>query len=250
MSVTTEVLRRARRGDERAFAEVVDAYGRLVLNLAFRMSRDRQEAEDLAQEVFLRVYRAFSRYDPDRPFTPWLRRVATNLLINLTSGVKRRNRRQTASLDSFKDAAGELPEDPDAPEGPGGALRSERARRLNRAILDLKPEHRAIVALHYYEGRSYEQIAEDLSLPLGIVAAVFLLALAIAIFLGLTAVADLLGRRIYGHGPRGNTVGAFTLGWLVLSGITLLPIVGFLAHLWFAAKGVGAVVLSLGGEKA
>ena len=85
---------------------------------------------------------------------------------------------------------------------------------------------------------------------LGIVAAVFLLALAIAIFLGLTAVADLLGRRLYGHGPRGNTVGAFTLGWLVLSGITLLPIVGFLAYLWFAAEGVGAVVLSLGGEKA
>ena len=84
---------------------------------------------------------------------------------------------------------------------------------------------------------------------IGIIGAVFLLALVISIFIGLTAVADLLGRRIFSGGPRGNSVGAFTVGWLVLSGVTLLPIVGFLAHLWFAAKGVGAVVLSLGSGK-
>ena len=125
MPVTTAVLRRARRGDERAFAEVVDAYGGLVLNLAWRISRDRQEAEDLAQEVFLRVFRVFSRYDPERPFTPWLRRVATNLLINLTSAKKHRMRRQTASLESFREAAGELPPDHDAPEASEGAVRSE-----------------------------------------------------------------------------------------------------------------------------
>ncbi len=169
MPLTRSVLRRARRGDERAFAEVVNAYGGLVLNLAYRMVRDRQDAEDLAQEVFLRVFRAFDRYDPERPFAPWLRRVATNLMINLTSAKKHRMRRQTASLDSFKDAAGELPADRDAPEAADSAVRSERAERLNYAILALKPEYRAILALHYYEGLSYERIAEDLSLPLGTV---------------------------------------------------------------------------------
>lgn len=84
---------------------------------------------------------------------------------------------------------------------------------------------------------------------IGMIGAIFLMALAVAIFIGLTAVADLLGRRLFSGGPRGDSVGAFTLGWLVLSGITLLPIVGFLAHLWFAAKGVGAVVLSLGADR-
>jgi hypothetical protein len=84
---------------------------------------------------------------------------------------------------------------------------------------------------------------------IGIIGAVFLLALAIAVFLGFTSVAQLLGRRLFSGGPRGDSVGAFALGWLVLSGITLLPIVGFLLHLWFAAKGVGAVVLSLGSGK-
>ncbi len=82
---------------------------------------------------------------------------------------------------------------------------------------------------------------------LGIISALFLIALAVAVFFGFTSVAVLLGRRLFGGGPRGETVGAFALGWLVLSGLTLLPIVGFLLHLWFAAKGVGAVVLSLGG---
>jgi len=85
---------------------------------------------------------------------------------------------------------------------------------------------------------------------IGIIGFVFLLALAVAIFIGLTAVADLLGRRIFAGGPRSHSVGAFTVGWLVLAGVSLLPIVGFLAHMWFAAKGVGAVVLSLGGGKA
>ena len=146
MPVTTEVLRRARRGDERAFAKVVDAYGGLVLNLAFRMSRDRQEAEDLAQEVFLRLFRAFDRYDPERPFTPWLRRVAMNLLINLTAGKKRRMRRATASLDRLKDAAGEMPADGTAPEVSAGAIHSERAERLNRAILDHQRDAELITA--------------------------------------------------------------------------------------------------------
>ncbi len=84
---------------------------------------------------------------------------------------------------------------------------------------------------------------------IGIIGFVFLLALAVAIFIGLTAVADLLGRRIFAGGPRSQSVGAFTVGWLALAGVSLLPIAGFLAYLWFAAKGVGAVVLSLGAGK-
>ena len=84
--VGRNVLLRAREGDERAFEVLVNAYGSLVLGLAWRFVRDRQEAEDLSQEVFLRVYRFLDRYDPDRPFEPWLRKVAMNLLLNLTAG--------------------------------------------------------------------------------------------------------------------------------------------------------------------
>jgi RNA polymerase sigma-70 factor, ECF subfamily len=169
MPISTEVLRRARRGDETAFAEVVDDCGGLILNLAYRMVRDRQEAEDLAQEVFLRLFRVFDRYDPARPFLPWLRRVATNLMINLTSGKKRRMRRETTSLDAYREASGELPPDRTVSQAPVDAERAERAARLNATILQMKPEQRAILALHYYEGRSYDQIAEDLDLPLGTV---------------------------------------------------------------------------------
>jgi len=167
--LSRSVLERARRGDEPAFAAVVDACGGLVLNLAFRMVRDRHEAEDLAQEVFARLFRVFDKYDPARPFLPWLRRVATNLLLNLTSGKARRMRRRTASLDAPGDGGTWLPPDPAATDAGEVAERKERAAILRAAVRRLRPDHRAILALRYFRGLSYEELARDLSLPMGTV---------------------------------------------------------------------------------
>lgn len=164
-----QVLEAARLKDERAFEAVVDACGGYVLNLAWRMVRDRAEAEDMAQEVFLRLYRVFHRYDPERPFLPWLKRVATNLLINLTSGKARRKRRQSASLEVMREEAGDAVPDPRAPDAAEAAMRSERAGLLRAAIRRLRPEYAAILALRYFQGKSYEDLARDLGLPLGTV---------------------------------------------------------------------------------
>jgi len=164
-----EVLEAARAGDERAFAEVVSACGGLVLNLAWRMVRDRQEAEDLAQEVFLHLYRVFDRYDPARPFLPWLRRVATNLMLNKTAGKARRMRQRTGSLERWHEEGGDLPPDPDAREAPAVAARREQADRVRRAILDLPDKYRAILSLRYYRGMAYEALASSLDLPIGTV---------------------------------------------------------------------------------
>jgi RNA polymerase sigma-70 factor (ECF subfamily) len=164
-----EVLEAARAGDESAFAEVVSACGGLVLNLAWRMVRDRQEAEDLAQEVFLHLYRVFDRYDPDRPFLPWLRRVATNLMLNKTAGKARRMRRRTGSLERWHEEGGDLPPDPLAEDAPAAATRREQAERLRAAILTLSDEYRAILSLRYFRGMAYEDLAKSLGLPLGTV---------------------------------------------------------------------------------
>ncbi len=163
------VLVRARLGDERAFEAVVDACGGLVLALAWRMVRNRHEAEDLAQEVFLRLFRVFDRYDPDRPFLPWLRRVAKNLLINLTTGKARMARRRTASLDVMKEAAGELPVDHKTPVAEEAARAGERADMLRNTMERIRPDYRIILALRYFEGRTYEEMASDLEIPLGTV---------------------------------------------------------------------------------
>ena len=163
------VLERARFGDERAFEAVVDAYGGLVLNLAWRMVRDRQEAEDAAQEVFFRLYRVFDRYDPARPFLPWLRRVATNLLLNLIAGKARKIRRRTASLEVMKEDHGELPVDPSSEDAPDRTLARERAEILRGAMTEMRPDYRAILALRYFEGRSYDELVDVLALPMGTV---------------------------------------------------------------------------------
>lgn len=164
-----EVLRRARRGDEDAFGAVVACCGALVLNLAWRMVRDRQEAEDLSQEVFLRLYRVFDRYDPDRPFLPWLKAMATNLVINLTSAKKHRIRRRSASLDRLREEAGLVPGDAAAEGGGEAAERRERATLLRDAIRGLRPEYREVIALRYFRGLPLDEIARELALPSGTV---------------------------------------------------------------------------------
>lgn len=163
------LLLRARQGDERAFAAVVDRCGGLVLGLAHRIGRDRHEAEDLAQEVFLRLHQVFDRYDPDRPFLPWLSRVARNLMYNLTAGKARKLRRGTASLDRMKESRGELPVDERVEEAGGTAVIRERAEVLRSALGRVRPIYREILRLRYFGALSYDDLAGKLGLPLGTV---------------------------------------------------------------------------------
>jgi RNA polymerase sigma-70 factor (ECF subfamily) len=165
-----ETLERCRAGDERAYRELVDRYRRQVYSLAYRMVRSAEDAEDITQETFVRVFRSLDRYDPRRPFTAWLFTIAARLCID---AIRRRKHRPIALVrrdgESDEDRIIEV-EDP----GPGPedlASRAEEERRTGDLIESLPPHYRIVVIMRHQQDLSYEEIAEALRVPLGTVKA-------------------------------------------------------------------------------
>lgn len=150
-------LERARQGEQAAFAELVEAYQRPVYNLCFRMLGDPAEAEDAAQESFLKAYRGMRRYDPQRSFSTWLLSIASHHCIDQL-------RRRRLPLDSLEELE---PWEEVADLGPGPekatALR-ERHEAVRGLLARLGPQDRAVVVLRYWSELSTEEIAKALSL--------------------------------------------------------------------------------------
>lgn len=167
-----EVVRLANEGRAAAFRELVRRYERPVFALVYRMVRNRETAEDLTQDTFVKVLNHIDRYSPDFKFSSWLFKIAHNLTIDAL----RRKQLETVSLDGSayadtEDAAQETAlEVASEQESP---LEEVEARELGsaieRAIGALRPEYRSCVLLRHVEGRSYEEIAATLDLPLGTV---------------------------------------------------------------------------------
>jgi len=158
----------ARRGSEEAFRQLVERYQRPVYSLLVRIVRSPESAEDLAQEAFVKAWRALSRFDPTRKFSSWLFKIAHNSALDAL----RRQGVETVSLDApigDSEEPPELPADP-AAENPLRRLVSRDAgRALEAAIGELRPQYREILLLRFQEGLAYEEIAEVLSIPLGTV---------------------------------------------------------------------------------
>jgi len=151
---------RLRRGDPRAFEELVIAYQHRVFGVALRMLRNRGEAEEIAQEVFLRVHRAVEDFRGEAKLSTWLYAITSRLCLNrLASGERRMAREGEESLERLRADA-----DPAA-----HAERGELEAALQRAITELPEERRVVVVLRDFEGLSYEEIAAALDLPLGTV---------------------------------------------------------------------------------
>jgi RNA polymerase sigma-70 factor (ECF subfamily) len=150
----------------------VRRYERPVFSLIFRMVRDRETAEDLAQETFIKVLNGIKSYRPEFKFSSWIFKIANNVAIDHL----RRKSLDTLSLDGSPTA--ETPEEMGATALQLGSkgespLQEVEARELGsaieRAIGKLRPEYRACILLRHVEGYAYEEIAETLDLPLGTV---------------------------------------------------------------------------------
>lgn len=167
-----EVVVRAREGREPAYRELIRRYERPVFSLIFRMVRDRELAEDLTQETFVKALNAVESYRPEYKFSSWIFKIANNAAIDHL----RRRELQTLSLEGAPNAV-----TPEAIEATALQLRDrlespleelearELGGQIESAIARLRPEYRSCILLRHVEGRAYEEIAEILDLPLGTV---------------------------------------------------------------------------------
>jgi RNA polymerase sigma-70 factor (ECF subfamily) len=167
-----DVAALAKEGREPAFRELLRRYERPVFSLIFRMVRDREMAEDLAQDTFIKVLNNIDRYRPEFKLSSWLFKIANNVTIDHL----RRRQLATVSLDGSPHAATAAEAQAtslDVESRGQSALEAIESRELGsaieQAIGNLRPEYRSCILLRHVEGRSYEEIAATLDLPLGTV---------------------------------------------------------------------------------
>ena len=157
------LIRAAQGGDPAAFTEIVRRYQRAVYRLSYGLTRNAADADDLAQETFVRAYQALGRFRQGEPLYPWLSRIAVNLTYSL---FRRRRRRPETSIEPLVEAGQQwaAADDPAAE-----AADRERAEHLRQAFAGLSPEHQAILVLRVVQDLTYEEIAQALEIPLGTV---------------------------------------------------------------------------------
>lgn len=167
-----DVVALAQQGRETAFRELIRRYERPVFSLIFRMVRDRETAEDLAQEAFIKVLNHIDRYRPEFKLSSWLFKIANNVAIDFL----RKRQLATISIDGSPMAASAAEVEAtsfDVSARGESALEEMESKELGsaieKAIAKLRPEYRSCIMLRHVEGRSYEEIAATLDLPLGTV---------------------------------------------------------------------------------
>jgi len=148
------------RGDESAFETLVGRHRDRVYRLAFRYLGDASAADDLAQESFLRVYRAKRSWRPEAKFSTWLYRVTANACLNEIRARRVRRGVETTAPAAAGGSAPAEPADPAAPDPAGEALRAETAGFVREAVAALDDDQRTAVLLSKYEGLSYRELAD------------------------------------------------------------------------------------------
>lgn len=153
------LVARARAGDVEAFRGLVDAHRDRVYGLALRVVRSAHDAEEIAQDAFVRAWRALPQFRGDARFSTWLFRITMRRALDAASALKRKHAREVGleTIESMPEAAGRATHDAAA------------ARRLETMIAALPEAYRLTVTLHYYDERSVEEIADILDTPAGTV---------------------------------------------------------------------------------
>jgi RNA polymerase sigma-70 factor (ECF subfamily) len=167
-----ELAARFRQGDERAFDEIVKSYQKRIFNLAYRMLNHYEEAADLTQEIFVKVYRSMSQFRGESAFTTWLYAIAINMCRTRLVNLRRRASREALTLDApletedgtmtreFADPGQSLPEQLE---------KAEAGRELKKCLADLPPDFAAVLVMRDLQQMSYAEIARAAHASIGTV---------------------------------------------------------------------------------
>jgi RNA polymerase sigma-70 factor (ECF subfamily) len=159
------IMLRVAAGDEESFNYLVQKYHRAMIHFLFRMVRNQAVAEELAQEVFLRVYRSRESYRAEAKFTTWLYRIATNLAVNHARDTKHERSAQTLYLDQPDEESGTTPDlADDEPSAEQQLMQKERMAAIKTHVMALPERQRMAVLMHKYQGMDYREIGDVLKL--------------------------------------------------------------------------------------
>ncbi len=160
-----EVMLRVRDGDEGAFTYLIEKYQRPIVHFMFRMVHNQAVAEELTQEVFLRVYRSRASYRAEAKFTTWLYRIATNLGVNHARDHKHERAAQSIYLDQPDAETGTKPDVADSRStAEHEMLHEERLKAIRQVVMALPERQRTAVLMHKFQEMDYKQIGEVLKL--------------------------------------------------------------------------------------
>ena len=161
----SDVMLRLRAGDMAAFDYLLAKYRRPIIHFMYRMVHNEAVAEELAQEVFLRVYRSRETYRAEARFSTWLYRIATNLGVNHARDTRHERAASTIYLDEPDSETGSTPDVADAtPSAESAILRRERMAAIREHVMALPERQQMAVLMHKYDGMDYKQIGDVLKL--------------------------------------------------------------------------------------
>jgi RNA polymerase sigma-70 factor (ECF subfamily) len=160
-----EIMLRVREGDDSGFSILIEKYRKQMVHFMFRMARNQAVAEELAQEVFLRVYRSRQTYRAEAKFSTWLYRIATNLGVNHARDTKYERTAQNVYLDQPDPETGTSPDVADSSLSAEQELvREERMRAIRKHVMALPERQRSAVLMHKYQEMDYKEIGQVLKL--------------------------------------------------------------------------------------
>jgi len=165
MESDIELMMRAKIGDDRAFAELMRRHYTSMMNYIYRFTNSREISEDLAQDVFLRVYRSVKRYKPEAKFSTWLYRIATNVCLTEASS---KGRMKTVSLDEIQENAGDF-KDSNSTSGYDLIDRRDIRDAIFEVLTSFPERERISIILCKYDGLSYHEVAEIIGCTVGAV---------------------------------------------------------------------------------